>query len=256
MNRSTHPTSTAQAGRIANLVPRYLQGETLLDRGYLCAAGEVMISRLLTWLLFRPTKGDSDVARRQSQAAASEGRKSATKNVSSFVLLPAIGPATADPWRCVRPCDDVCPDRAPCAALSSPTSRTTPSTSAAPRPPAFEKSARPACNTHAAPRPERTAAAAVLLAAAGAVVQRSSRCPRSLPRVPAPRYPDRIPVICEKDPRSDIPPVDKRKYLIPMDLVSRPHAQPAPRARLAPVNVRASVPCVPCMLMHACERPV
>ena len=33
------------------------------------------------------------------------------------------------------------------------------------------------------------------------------------------RYPDRIPVICEKDQRSDIPPVDKRKYLIPMDLV-------------------------------------
>ena len=32
------------------------------------------------------------------------------------------------------------------------------------------------------------------------------------------RYPDRIPVICERDPRSDIPPVDKRKYLIPMDL--------------------------------------
>ena len=35
---------------------------------------------------------------------------------------------------------------------------------------------------------------------------------------PPARYPDRIPVICEKDPRSDIPPVDKRKYLIPMDL--------------------------------------
>lgn len=32
------------------------------------------------------------------------------------------------------------------------------------------------------------------------------------------KYPDRIPVICEKDPRSDIPPVDKRKYLIPVDL--------------------------------------
>merc|ERR1712196_696426 len=32
------------------------------------------------------------------------------------------------------------------------------------------------------------------------------------------KYPDRIPVICEKEPRSDIPPVDKRKYLIPMDL--------------------------------------
>ena len=38
-------------------------------------------------------------------------------------------------------------------------------------------------------------------------------------RTPLPRrYPDRIPVICEKEPRSDIPPVDKRKYLIPMDL--------------------------------------
>ncbi len=32
------------------------------------------------------------------------------------------------------------------------------------------------------------------------------------------KYPDRIPVICEKEPRSDIPAVDKRKYLIPMDL--------------------------------------
>jgi len=32
------------------------------------------------------------------------------------------------------------------------------------------------------------------------------------------KYPDRIPVICEKDPRSDIAAVDKRKYLIPMDL--------------------------------------
>ena len=32
------------------------------------------------------------------------------------------------------------------------------------------------------------------------------------------RYPDRIPVICEKDPRSDIPAVDKRKYLIPVNL--------------------------------------
>ena len=32
------------------------------------------------------------------------------------------------------------------------------------------------------------------------------------------KYPDRIPVICEREPRSNIPPVDKRKYLIPMDL--------------------------------------
>ena len=38
------------------------------------------------------------------------------------------------------------------------------------------------------------------------------------PKLHLGRYPDRIPVICEKDPRSDIPPVDKRKYLIPMDL--------------------------------------
>ena len=51
------------------------------------------------------------------------------------------------------------------------------------------------------------------------------------------RYPDRIPVICEKDPRSDIPPVDKRKYLIPMDLtvgqfvyVIRKRARHAPHA--------------------------
>ena len=32
------------------------------------------------------------------------------------------------------------------------------------------------------------------------------------------KYPDRIPVICEKEPRPDPPAVDKRKYLIPMDL--------------------------------------
>ncbi|CAK9047551.1 Autophagy-related protein 8 (Autophagy-related ubiquitin-like modifier ATG8) [Durusdinium trenchii] len=32
------------------------------------------------------------------------------------------------------------------------------------------------------------------------------------------KYPDRIPVICEKDPRSDIPDIDKKKYLVPQDL--------------------------------------
>mmetsp|Transcript_6488 Transcript_6488/g.16538 ORF Transcript_6488/g.16538 Transcript_6488/m.16538 type:complete len:141 (-) Transcript_6488:59-481(-) len=32
------------------------------------------------------------------------------------------------------------------------------------------------------------------------------------------KYPDRIPVICEKDPRSDIPEIDKKKYLVPQDL--------------------------------------
>jgi GABA(A) receptor-associated protein len=32
------------------------------------------------------------------------------------------------------------------------------------------------------------------------------------------KYPDRIPVICEKDERSSIPPIDKKKYLVPADL--------------------------------------
>merc|ERR1712137_90260 len=32
------------------------------------------------------------------------------------------------------------------------------------------------------------------------------------------KYPDRIPVICEKAERSDIPDIDKKKYLVPSDL--------------------------------------
>ena len=33
------------------------------------------------------------------------------------------------------------------------------------------------------------------------------------------KYPERIPVICEKDPRSrDIPDIDRKKYLVPADL--------------------------------------
>jgi len=33
------------------------------------------------------------------------------------------------------------------------------------------------------------------------------------------KYPDRVPVICERNPRStDIPSVDKKKYLVPIDL--------------------------------------
>mmetsp|Transcript_39 Transcript_39/g.94 ORF Transcript_39/g.94 Transcript_39/m.94 type:complete len:129 (-) Transcript_39:291-677(-) len=32
------------------------------------------------------------------------------------------------------------------------------------------------------------------------------------------RYNDRVPVICEKMPSSDVPNVDKSKYLIPMDM--------------------------------------
>ena len=32
------------------------------------------------------------------------------------------------------------------------------------------------------------------------------------------KYPDRIPVVVERDPRSDIPLIDKKKYLVPQDL--------------------------------------
>ena len=32
------------------------------------------------------------------------------------------------------------------------------------------------------------------------------------------KFSDRIPVICERDPRSDLPPLDKIKYLVPRDL--------------------------------------
>mmetsp|Transcript_79895 Transcript_79895/g.159522 ORF Transcript_79895/g.159522 Transcript_79895/m.159522 type:complete len:125 (-) Transcript_79895:250-624(-) len=32
------------------------------------------------------------------------------------------------------------------------------------------------------------------------------------------KYPERVPVICERDPRSDIPDIDKKKYLVPADL--------------------------------------
>ena len=32
------------------------------------------------------------------------------------------------------------------------------------------------------------------------------------------KYPDRIPVIVEKSPKSDVPDLDKKKYLVPSDL--------------------------------------
>eukprot|EP00696_Hemimastix_kukwesjijk_P015862 gnl/Hemi2/4114_TR1435_c0_g6_i1.p1 gnl/Hemi2/4114_TR1435_c0_g6~~gnl/Hemi2/4114_TR1435_c0_g6_i1.p1 ORF type:complete len:119 (-),score=45.46 gnl/Hemi2/4114_TR1435_c0_g6_i1:191-547(-) len=32
------------------------------------------------------------------------------------------------------------------------------------------------------------------------------------------KYPDRIPVICEKSEKSDIPDIDKKKFLVPIDL--------------------------------------
>lgn len=32
------------------------------------------------------------------------------------------------------------------------------------------------------------------------------------------KYPDRVPVICEKEPSSDVPEIDKVKYLVPADL--------------------------------------
>jgi hypothetical protein len=40
------------------------------------------------------------------------------------------------------------------------------------------------------------------------------------------KYPDRVPVICEKADRSDIPDIDKKKYLVPADLtVGQCHSQ-------------------------------
>lgn len=32
------------------------------------------------------------------------------------------------------------------------------------------------------------------------------------------KYPGRVPVIVGRDPRSDLPPIDKQKFLVPMDL--------------------------------------
>lgn len=33
------------------------------------------------------------------------------------------------------------------------------------------------------------------------------------------KYPNRIPVICEKAPRSDLPEIDKKKFLVPMNML-------------------------------------
>lgn len=33
------------------------------------------------------------------------------------------------------------------------------------------------------------------------------------------KYPNRIPVICEKAPRSDLPVIDKKKFLVPMNML-------------------------------------
>jgi GABA(A) receptor-associated protein len=32
------------------------------------------------------------------------------------------------------------------------------------------------------------------------------------------KYPDRVPIICEKAPKSGVPDIDKKKYLVPSDL--------------------------------------
>src|SRR5690606_7182923 len=32
------------------------------------------------------------------------------------------------------------------------------------------------------------------------------------------KYPDRVPIICEKDPKSKLAEIDKNKYLVPVDL--------------------------------------
>eukprot|EP00921_Rhytidocystis_pertsovi_P009932 GHVQ01015901.1.p1 GENE.GHVQ01015901.1~~GHVQ01015901.1.p1 ORF type:complete len:162 (+),score=10.54 GHVQ01015901.1:410-895(+) len=33
------------------------------------------------------------------------------------------------------------------------------------------------------------------------------------------KYPNRVPVICEKAPRSDLPEIDKKKFLVPMNML-------------------------------------
>lgn len=49
------------------------------------------------------------------------------------------------------------------------------------------------------------------------------------------KYPDRVPVICEKADRSDIPDIDKKKYLVPSDLtVGQFHYVIRKRIKLAP----------------------
>jgi GABA(A) receptor-associated protein len=49
------------------------------------------------------------------------------------------------------------------------------------------------------------------------------------------KYPDRVPVICEKADRSDIPDIDKKKYLVPADLtVGQFHYVIRKRIKLAP----------------------
>jgi GABA(A) receptor-associated protein len=49
------------------------------------------------------------------------------------------------------------------------------------------------------------------------------------------KYPDRVPVICEKADRSEIPDIDKKKYLVPADLtVGQFHYVIRKRIKLAP----------------------
>jgi len=49
------------------------------------------------------------------------------------------------------------------------------------------------------------------------------------------KYPDRVPVICEKADRGDIPDIDKKKYLVPADLtVGQFHYVIRKRIKLAP----------------------
>ncbi|KAF8192891.1 putative ATG8-essential for autophagy [Mycena galopus ATCC 62051] len=51
------------------------------------------------------------------------------------------------------------------------------------------------------------------------------------------KYPDRIPVICEKADRTDIPTIDKKKYLVPSDLTVQFVYVIHKRIKLAPEKV-------------------
>jgi GABA(A) receptor-associated protein len=66
------------------------------------------------------------------------------------------------------------------------------------------------------------------------VVVRTEKRKSEAERIRA-KYPDRVPVICEKADRSDIPDIDKKKYLVPADLtVGQFHYVIRKRIKLAP----------------------
>lgn len=71
------------------------------------------------------------------------------------------------------------------------------------------------------------------------------------------KYPDRIPVICEKVEKSDIPTIDKKKYLVPADLtvgqfvyVIRKRIKLSPEKAIF-IFVEEILPPVACKFIHS-----